>query len=125
MRKIKFRAISKSTGDFVYGLLIKNLVGTMAEDGKTWVTKEMYAIQNCDNEWVQVFDIEQDTIGQYTGFKDKNGKEIYEGDIVNEKGFTYEVEYDKWIGYVLSSKILKTSLHDKLVVVGNIHQNKN
>lgn len=99
MREIKFRVWNKEENKFFFF--------DISQNPKFWAEK----IKDCP-------------IQQYTGLKDKNENEIYEGDVViQEKGTPYENIFLVEYGYGQFKINQNTNIFQTTEVIGNIYEN--
>lgn len=117
MRTIKFRGKRVDNGEWVYGDLMQ-----LSHNAKC---------MSCVIYSTQVNEVDVATVGQFTGLLDKNGKEIYEGDILIEPSIFDLPRTVFWdhrfmrFGNISPSTCGYIALHDysKPEIIGNIHDN--
>lgn len=143
-KEIKFRGRSVQSGKWLYGYLGEVNIEVLQSIYKEKVIFENLAWFNTDNFGYVVNDysVDESTIGQFTGLHDKNGKEIYEGDILRslQSNKLMVVVYDEIGASFVVAVINKNSARKLGVqfhiskswlkkypkeVIGNIHDNPN
>lgn len=100
MRTIKFKAKNRIC-EWVKGDLLQYLNGTVyiGDNKGTWTDDGFH-----NSDYTNVEIVHPDTVCQFTGFLDKNGKEIYEGDVLRSDTYpfsrTERNEYDNYFGAI-------------------------
>ena len=141
MREILFRGKHVKKGGWVEGFYVER-------DNQSWIyptnnqiiskslareLRPFHSTKSTQRIMQEVFPVDPATVGQYTGLKDKNGKRIFEGDIVTipgskmmglpahvayfPKGAVFQIKRN---GY---NAITLWNAEETVEVIGNIHDN--
>ena len=128
MREILFRGKRTDNGEWVEGYYYKAKYCRTDDELCDYITvphpKEY-------NEPSSHYIVNPETVGQYTGLTDKNGKMIFEGDMVKRfwlgKMCVYQIDYDNGLASFIGRAGMKFTTFDydseEFEVIGNIYDN--
>ncbi|GHT74750.1 hypothetical protein FACS1894124_5090 [Spirochaetia bacterium] len=131
MREILFRGRRTDTGELVYGFFA--IREADSPDPYTDEGYKQYLILEVWEDGFIDYEVDPETVVEWTGLRDKKGVRIFEGDIVDISGWgrgyidmidgRYQVKRENdsfyWIGFCKTDHS-----HFEPVVIGNIHDNR-
>jgi len=108
-REIKFRAWDKENKEMFDVFQLTKFV-----DGEYIASKYIESIKDTRS-------YKTPPLMQYTGIKDKNGVEIYDGDIVNDGFLKHKVDFSSGMFHISLTPLSKWS--KEIEVIGNVWEN--
>lgn len=122
MAEVLFRAKGKDDGEWVYGWYCRYPFGK-------WPLKDaIIPSEEAESGYHRFVEVDPSTVGQYTGLTDRNGKKIFEGDVVAYPDYgnlavvwddgTFQLMYADTI-----YDLLDCGTSGMCIIIGNIRDN--